>query len=164
MDTVPTELTRRYLIEHAECTLFSGYHQWQAWMWRQIVLLDVAGKWEPDDYPHYMSEFWDIFCERRNTWKPVYFVIDTNHLRIQDEGFRDYMKNTWAHLLDRDDLAICLVESKGMKRAIWTAIHHLLGKEGRVRMFGSHEQALEWVRKQASAPAPCAPPENGGCR
>jgi hypothetical protein len=32
-------------------------------------------------------------------------------------------------------------------RAIWTAIHRLLGKEGRIRMFGSHEQALEWVRE-----------------
>ena len=27
--------------------------------------------------------------------------------------------------------------------AIWTAIHRLLGKDGRIRMFGSNEQALE---------------------
>jgi len=115
------------------------------------VLLYMFGVWDPDLYPYHFSDFWDIFCERRQQWDFVYFVIDANDMPIQSEEFRNYVKTNWLHLVERDDFRLCIVEQKTMKRAIWSSIHRLLGVQDRIKLFKSHDYALRWVEASINA-------------
>ena len=79
-------------------------------------------------------------------WEKVYVVIDANEMEIQTEEFRHYLKENWMHLLDREDLSICLVEDKAMKRLIWSSIYLLLGKQNRTMIFKDSSEAFAWIR------------------
>lgn len=143
---IPEKLTEQFIIQNAEFSLQAYSKNWKVLVWHQIVLLYVAGVWDPDLYPHHFSDFWDIFCERRQQWDRVYFVIDANNMPIQSEEFRHYVKTNWLHLIEREDFCLCIVESKGMKRAIWSSIYRLLGVQRKIRLFKDLHQALGWLR------------------
>jgi len=142
----PEKLTQEFIIKNAQYSLRSQSKNWKVLVWRQIVLLYMSGLWDPDLYPYHFSDFWDIFCERRQRWDPVYFVVDANDMPIQSEEFRNYVKTNWLHLIEREDFRLCIVEEKAMKRAIWGSIHRLLGVQDRIRLFKTQDRALEWVR------------------
>jgi hypothetical protein len=146
LEKIPQKITERFIIQNAEYTLESSSREWEAWIWEQLVLLKVSGNWESKNYNHYFSEFWDIFCERKRIWDRVYFIIDANDMEIQTEEFRQYLKESWMHLLDREDLSICLVEAKAMKRLIWKSIYQLIGNQDRVRIFQNFSEAFAWIR------------------
>jgi len=146
MKETPERLTDRFIIQNAEYALGSSSREWQAWTWKQFVLFRFYGSWEPGNYNKNLSDFWDIFCERKKTWPAVYFIIDANDLDIQTEEFRRYLKENWMYLLDREDLSICMVAEKEMKRLIWTSIMQLLGKLDRMPIFKDLSQAFAWAR------------------
>lgn len=146
VEKLPKELTKQFILRNADYSLKSSSSQWRMWAWRSIVLLQVSGIWDPKYYAHYFSEFWDVFCERKQSWNKVYFVVDANEMPIQSEEFRNYVKMSWQHLIEHDDFCLYIVESKAMKRAIWGSIHRLLGIQNRVKMFKGLDRALEWVR------------------
>jgi hypothetical protein len=146
MEEIPEKMTERFIIQNAEYSLGSPTREWQAWMWKQLVLLKVSGNWELKSCSHYFNEFWDIFCERKKVWDRVHFIIDANDMEIQTEEFRRYLKESWMHLLDRGDLSICLVEAKALKRLIWKSIYQLIGKQDRVRIFKDFSEAFAWIR------------------
>lgn len=112
------------------------------------MLLKVSGNWEPTSYNHYFSEFWDIFCARKRGWNRVNFIIDANDMDIKTEEFRRYLKESWIHLLDRQDLSICLVEAKAMKRLIWSSIFQLLGKRDQILIVKDLYEAFAWIGGQ----------------
>lgn len=141
----PEKLTSQFIIQNAEYSLKSHSKNWKILVWRQIVLLYVSGIWDPDLYPYHFSDFWDIFCERKQRRDRVYFIVDANNMPIQSEEFRNYVKTNWLHLIERGDFQLCIVEQKAMKRAIWGSIHRLLGVQDRIRLFKSQDRALEWV-------------------
>jgi len=143
---IPEKLTQEFITQNAQYSLRSQSKNWRVLVWRQIVLLYMSSIWDPDLYPYHFSDFWDIFCERKQRWDRVYFVIDANDMPIQSEEFRNYVKTNWLHLTEREDFRLCIVEEKAMKRAIWGSIHQLLGIQKRVMMFKDHDRALEWVR------------------
>jgi len=116
----PEKLTYKYIVQNSEYSIQSQSKNWQAWIWRQIVLLRLSGMWDTDMYPHHFGDFWDIFCERRRYWERVYFVVDANDMPVQSEEFRYYVKTNWLHLIQREDFSLCIVENKAMKRAIWS--------------------------------------------
>jgi hypothetical protein len=142
----PERITDRFIIQNAEYTIGSDSREWQAWIWKQFVLFRFYGRWEPGNYNQNLSDFWDIFSERKKTWPAVYFIIDANDLDIQTEEFRRYLKENWMHLLDREDLSICMVAEKEMKRQIWTSIMKLLGKQDRMPIFKDLSEAFVWIR------------------
>ncbi len=143
---IPEKLTHRFIIQNADYSLESHSKNWRIWAWRQVVLLKVSGVWDPSQYPHHFSDFWDIFCARKRYWERVYFIVDANNMAIQSEAFRNYVKTNWLHWAERKDFYPCIVENKAMKRAIWTAIYKLLGIENKIRLFKNHDQALTWMR------------------
>ena len=113
------------------------------------MLFRFYGSWEPSNYNRNLSDFWDIFSERKKTWPAVYFIIDANDLDIQTEEFRRYLKENWMHLLDREDLSICMVAAKEMKRLIWVSIMQLLGKQDRMPIFQDFPEAFSWVHEKS---------------
>lgn len=146
MDETPDTLTKRFIIENAEYSLESSSRHWNAWIWRNIVLLAVSGMWPAEHYPYYFNDLWDIFCERKKQWEQIYFVVDANNMPVQSEEFRGYVKRNWSHLVEREDFCLCIVESKAMKRTIWNSIYQLLGVQNRVKMFKDHDRALTWLQ------------------
>jgi hypothetical protein len=116
----------------------------------------MSDVWDPDLYPYHFSDFWDIFCERRQRWDRIYFVVDANDMPIQSEEFRNYVKTNWLHLAEREDFRLCIVEQKAMKRAIWSSIYRLLGIQDRIRLFRTQDRALAWVNTdiRSTKPAP----------
>lgn len=146
VEKLPKELTKQFILRNAEYSLKSASDQWEIWVWRSIVLLQVSGIWVRKDYAHYFSEFWDVFCERRQFWNKVYFVVDANDMPIQSEEFRDYVKTSWIHLIERDDFCLCIVDSKAMKRVIWNSMYKLLGIQDRIKTFKNHARALKWLK------------------
>ena len=145
MDESTEKLTNNFIKKNAEYSLESSSHHWIAWIWGNIVLLAVSGTWPTQQYPHYFSDFWDIFCERKRNWNQIYFIVDANDMPVQSEEFRHYVKTNWQHLVEREDFCLCIVESKAMKRAIWGSIHQLLGLQNRIKMFKNCDRALEWI-------------------
>jgi hypothetical protein len=143
---VPEILTRRFIVQNCEYSIQSESRNWKAWVWHQIVLLKLIGVWDPEVYPNHFGDFWDIFCERKQHWDRVYFIIDANHMPIQSEEFRHYVKTNWQHLIEREDFCLCIVESKAMKRAIWGSIHRLLGIQTKIRLFRNFDQACTWMK------------------
>jgi len=151
MAEIPEHLTHEFLIKNREYDIGSPFHHWRAFPWKQIVLLEVGRTWELEDCPYYMKEIWDIFSERRERYEKVYFLISANKMNIQTEGFRQYLKESWDHLLEREDLVICLIEEKAMKRAIWSSIYRLIGKRDRIRIFAGYEPAFTWLTRRLRA-------------
>ena len=151
---IPERITEQFIIQNAQYSLRSQSKNWKVLVWRQIVLLYMSGVWDPDLYPYHFSDFWDIFCERRQQWDRVYFIVDANDMPIQSEEFRNYVKTNWLHLAEREDFRLCIVEEKGMKRAIWGSIHRLLGIQDRVKMFKDCNRALEWVTSRINVASP----------
>jgi len=149
--TIPERLTRKFLVEHREYEVGSPFHHWRAFPWKQIVLLEVGGTWDLQDCPYYMKEIWDILCERLQHHQRVYLLINANAMDIQSEGFRQYLRESWSHLLERDDLCICVIEEKAMKRAIWSSIYRLIGKRDRIRIFTGYEPAFTWLSRRLRA-------------
>jgi RimJ/RimL family protein N-acetyltransferase len=142
----PEKLTSQFIVQNVEYSLKSHSKNWKILVWRQIVLLYVSGVWDPELYPYHFSDFWDIFCERKQRWDRVYFIVDANNMPIQSEEFRNYVKTNWLHLIDRGDFQLCIVEQKAMKRAIWGSIHRLLGVQTKIRLFKNHDQAFTWMK------------------
>jgi hypothetical protein len=151
MAEIPDNLTREFLLKNREYDIGSPFHHWRALPWKQVVLLEVSGTWELSDCPYYMKEIWDIFSERREHYEKVYLLINANAMDIQSEGFRQYLKESWGHLLDREDLVICLIEEKAMKRAIWSSIYRLIGKRDRIKIFAGYEGAFVWLTQRLRA-------------
>ena len=147
MTDKPHLLTEQFIIENAEYSLGSPSPNWKAWIWENIILLAVAGVWPPEQYPHYFSAFWDIFCERKKSWDKVYLLFDTDNLPIQSEEFRVYTRENWADLLERDDFCLCITESSSMKRAIWKSVHRLLNVLSKIRLFKDYSSALKWIQE-----------------
>jgi hypothetical protein len=80
----------------------------------------------------------------------VFGLFDTNYLEIQSESFRRYMKEEWARLVDLEDLFLCIIEKKDMKRLIWKSIYQLLGIANKIQLFQNHKQAFLWLKKQTN--------------
>jgi hypothetical protein len=148
---IAEKITEKFIIQNAQYSLRSQSKNWRVLVWRQIVLLYMSGIWDPDSYPHHFSDFWDIFCERKQKWDRVYFIVDANDMPIQSEEFRNYVKTNWSHLIEREDFQLCITEQKAMKRAIWSSIHRLLGIQDRIKLFKTQDRALEWVRVNITA-------------
>jgi hypothetical protein len=140
-------LTARLIIENAEYSAGSPSHHWKAWIRENIVLLVVSGNWPAEQYPHYFRNFWEIYCERKKFWNKVYLLFDTNNLPIQSEEFRGYIRENWAHLLDREDFCLCIVESSSMKRTIWKSVHRLLNVQSKIHLFENYTSALHWIQE-----------------
>jgi hypothetical protein len=139
-------ITKRFIMHNAEYVLESGFRQWKIYAWRDLALVVVSGDWDPNNYGYYFKEFWNVFYERRESWGLVHFIVDTNKMPIQTEEFGGYVRDNWIHLLDRNDLRICLVESSAVKRLLWTSIYHLIGKEKRITISNSYGQAFSWFQ------------------
>jgi len=150
MDESTETFTNNFIKKNAEYSRESSSHHWIAWIWENIVLLAVSGTWPAQHYPYYFSDFWDIFCERKKSWEKVYFLFDTNKLPIQSEEFRGYVRENWAHLLDRKDFCLCIIESSSMKHAIWKSIYRLLNVESKIQLFRDHTAALQWIQENRS--------------
>jgi hypothetical protein len=116
------------------------------WTRRNIVIIRPSGQWSAEDAAFHVQDYWDFFKNLRKTWSKVYYVIDMNNMEIQNEEFRRYLKENWAHVLDREDFGICFVESKAMKRAIWSSIFQLIGKQERLFLFKDFTEAFAWIR------------------
>jgi hypothetical protein len=151
VEPAPQRIDKGYLVQNREYHVGSPSHHWQAWIWKHITLLEVAGEWDVREHAYYFKEIWDLFWERRLYYGRVFLVIDANQMDIQNEEFRRYLKLNWIHLLDRQDLCICLVEGNSMKRLIWRSIHQLLDEQERIQIFPCAESALEWICQQAPA-------------
>jgi hypothetical protein len=146
MSEKPERIDLRYLTQNADHHYLSADHKWMLWIWRNIVLIKASGMWSVEKTAFYVNQYWDTFKRLRATWPKVYYVLDMNNMEIQTEEFRRYLKENWAHLLDREDLGLCFVEGKAMKRIIWTSIFQLIGKKDRLFLFKDFTDAFDWVR------------------
>ena len=146
MTEEPEKVDYRYIWENPDQHYLSADHKWMIWTWRNIVILRPSGQWSAEDTVVHVKEYWDFFVNLRKTWLKVYYVIDMNSMEIQNEEFRCYMKENWAHVLDREDLGLCFVEGKAIKQLIWSSIFQLIGKQDRLFLFKDFTEAFAWIR------------------
>jgi hypothetical protein len=152
----PEKVDYRYILANPDQHYLSADHKWMIWTRRNIVILRPSGQWSAEDTAYHVKQYWDFFMNLRKTWPKVYYVIDMNSMEIQNEEFRYYLKENWAHVLDREDLGLCFVESKAMKRLIWSSIFQLLGKQDRLFLFKDFAEAFAWIRGERV--------KNGACK
>jgi hypothetical protein len=145
MGEEPERIDLRYLTENADRHYLSADHKWMLWIWRNIVLIKASGRWSADDAALYVNQYFNLFEGLRKTWPKVYFVMDMNSWELQTEEFRRYLKEDWVHLLYREDLGLCFVEGKAMKRLIWSSIFQLIGKQDRLFLFRDFTEAFAWI-------------------
>jgi hypothetical protein len=162
MNGNPETISLQNIMERADRHYLASDHKWMLWIWRNIVLLRPTGSWSVEDTSIYVNLYWNIFDELRKSWPAVFYVIDMNHMDIQTEEFRRYLKENWAHLLDRADLGLCFVESRAMKRLIWGSIFQLIGKRERLFLFRDFTEALAWIAGQQGKPAGRASGQRSG--
>jgi hypothetical protein len=148
MTEEPERIDHRYLTKHADHHYLSADHKWILWIWRNIVLIKASGMWSVEETAFYVNQYWNTFKKLRVTCPKVFYVLDMNSMEIQTEEFRRYLKENWAHLLDREDLGLCFVEGKAMKRLIWTSIFSLIGKKDRLFLFKDFSEAFAWILGQ----------------
>jgi hypothetical protein len=142
----PERISYRYIVENADQHYLSSDHLWMMWIWRNIVLVRPSGKWSVYDTTFYLNQYWNIFGELRQTYSKVYFVFDMNQWEMQTEEFRRYIKENWAHTLDREDLNVLFVDGSSMKRLIWSAMFQLVGKRDLLFIFKDLSEAFAWIR------------------
>jgi len=135
---------------NTEYTVSPSHGHWEARIWENMVLVKVSGIWPPEHWAKYFGCFWNIFCERRSSWDKVYFIYETTNLPIQNEEFRDYLKENWVHLLDREDYCLSIIEPNSLKRTIWKSIYRLINMQSKVHLFKDHPSAFQWILKDRS--------------
>ena len=158
----PEKIDLQTIMDQADRHYLASDHKWMLWIWRNIVLLRPTGTWSVEDTSIYVNIYWNIFDELRKTWPAVFYLIDMNHMEIQTEDFRRYLKDTWAHLLEREDLGLCFVEAKAMKRLIWGSIFQLIGKRDRLFLFKDFPEAFAWIAGQPTWQAGRIPGQRPG--
>jgi len=132
--------------KHADGHYLSLDHLWTMWIRRNIVLVQPTGRWSVEDTAVYVNQYWSIFQDLRKRYDPVYFLFDMNHWQIQTEEFRRYIKESWSHVLERDDLYVLFVDANPMKRLIWSAMSQLIGKREQLLLFRDFAEAFAWLR------------------
>ena len=142
----PERISYRYIVENADQHYLSSDHLWMMWIWRNIVLVRPSGKWSVYDTTFYLNQYWNIFGDLKQTYSKVYFVFDMNQWEMQTEEFRRYIKENWAHTLDREDLNVLFVDSSSIKRLIWSAMFQLVGKRELLFIFKDFSEAFAWIR------------------
>jgi len=140
------KLSYRYIIENAERHFLSVDHKWMLWVWCNVVLIKPTGKWSPEDAEIYINQFFALFKSLKTTWPKVYYVLDMNSWELQTEEFRRYLRANWTKLFNREDLILCFVEAKAMKRIIWTSIFQLIDMQDRLFLFEDFSEAFAWIR------------------
>jgi hypothetical protein len=139
-----------FCLTDVEYALSPDHGHWKAQVWKDIVLVTVSGMWPPERWAEYFGCFWNVFCERKESWDKVYFIYETSNLPIQNEEFRNYLKENWVHLLGREDYCLSIVEPNSLKRTIWKSIYRLINIESKVQLFKDHSSALQWIQKDRS--------------
>lgn len=137
-------------MENADFHDLSMDHKCALWTWKNIVFIKATGIWSIEESHSYINRFWDMFTSLKKNWNTIYFLIDTNYMEIQSESFRRYMKEEWGRLADQEELSICIIENKDMKRLIWMSIHQLLGIADKIQLFKDHRQAFLWLDKKTN--------------
>jgi hypothetical protein len=138
------------LVDGAEYVLSPSHGHWEVRVWENVVFVRVSGIWPQENWVEYFECFWNMFCERKKYWDKVYFIYETTNLPIQSVEFRNYLKENWLHLLDREDYCLSIVEPNSLKRTIWKSIYRLLNVQNKVHLFKDHPSASQWTLKDRS--------------
>jgi hypothetical protein len=153
MNSTARHITRFHIQQYPEYHYVSFSQRWAVWVWRQVVLLKLRGQYCIADAEALMTDCWSIHLERLNQWPETFCLVDLSEFEIQGEEFRSYLRGSWAHVLRREDLHVCLITGNQMKALIWHAIHVLMGTRRRIKIFRSDRQALAWVAGRIDAKA-----------
>jgi len=145
------EITQSHLLKHFDYHYVSITGKWAAWARNQVVLLRLNGVFTEEEADRFMNECWGILMERKRQWPMVYAFADLNDFEVQAEEIRTYLRKNWWHLLQRNDLHISLIVGKSMKAIIWHSIHLLMGTRDRIKIFGSHRKAFDWLWRRLHA-------------
>jgi hypothetical protein len=144
----PDRIDLQSILKRADQRYQSTDNLWAMWVRRNIVLVRASGKWSVEDTAVYLKRYWNLFKDLRKRYAKVTFLFDLNLWEIQTEEFRRYLKENWAHILDREDLDVLFVDANPMKRLIWISIFQLIGKRDRLFLFKDFDRAFAWISKK----------------
>jgi hypothetical protein len=156
-----TELTKKALQKQARIHYITHDRRLAVWIWHQIILAEVSGKWDPEVTKRHLDRLFDDFKYIRQYWKRAFTIIDLHRFEIQTVAFRAIVKNYWAKFFNRSDLLICFIENNVLRRAIRAAMLQLITRSHNVhictdykevsRLFlplmGTHEMEVRTKRK-----------------
>jgi hypothetical protein len=136
------------LRDHAQQHLVGGNGKWTVTAWNNVVFLKISKNWTPEEGDEYVSYLSGIPRILSDTWHRVFFIFDISDMVFKPEELHLYMRSKWLEILNYEDLSVCLVETKKMRRMLMRSMYTLLGKRSQIKILASPDEALEWVRME----------------
>jgi hypothetical protein len=143
---VSENITLRWLHDHAQQHYVGADGKWTVTAWNNVVFLKISKNWTPEEGEEYVGYLSGIPRILNQKWERIYFIFDISEMVFKPEDLHLYMRSKWLETLEHEELSVCLVESKKMRRMLMSSMYKLLGKRDRIHIFASPERALEWVR------------------
>jgi hypothetical protein len=145
---LPEKLTFAWLRQHAQVHLVGAEDRWRITAWNNVVCLKIRGRWTPEQTGEYVDDISGITGMLGRKWAKTYLIFDVSEMEFRREDAHLYMRSNWLKVIDREDLSVCIVEEKGMRRLLWHSLYTLVGKRNRVRIAAAAGEALAWVQAE----------------
>jgi len=162
MNGTEQPLTVSLLQTRAETVRAANDKRWTLWIFHDIMLWRITGAWPTPAARVHIQEIWEIFLALRHRFQRVYLLIDTDEFASQSYEFRDLLVTDWSHVLDRDDLIVCLAASDPMRRALRNTMAILAGRLDKFRFHKSADAALRYIESQRRSASPVSTPAEPG--
>jgi hypothetical protein len=136
----PGQSSREYQTKRRDIHYFSHDRRMSVWIWHQIILIEVSGRWDPTIAEEHLDRLFDDFKHLRQQWNKIHSVIDLCNFEIQSVAFRIIVENYWAKFFNRSDLEIYFVENNALRRAIRAAILRLINRSHNVHLCKNYRE------------------------
>jgi PAS domain S-box-containing protein len=118
---------------------------WFLWVLQDVALWKVNEFQTIDSARKSMERIWEIFLSLREKYSKLYVIIDITEVPILSPEVRQYLLDEWIHLIDRDDLTLCLLDPDSFRRVIRNAMSSLAGKLDRFRFYKDLDSAFSFI-------------------
>jgi len=154
MMDAPERLTLDWVVEHANMHLVGADQKWRIVTWRKLAYIRITGVWTATEAQEYVGRISGIPMILDQAYDKTYLVLEINRMKFKPEEAFQYLHVNWLKVLEQEKLAVAIVERDGARRQLWRALHAVVGKRDRVKLFATANQALAWVRAGLSAGEP----------
>ena len=76
------EPTRRTLQKYADTHYITHDRRMSVWIWRQVILIEVLGDWNPAVMKGHLDRLFDDFQRIHQHWTRVFSIIDLHRFDI----------------------------------------------------------------------------------
>jgi hypothetical protein len=153
MTGLPERPTLQWLQDRAQQNLIGANNRWAITVWNNVVYLKISESWTPQEGDQYVDPLAGIPGMLGEAWGRVFFIFDISNMAFKPEDLHLYVRAKWLEVLDHEEMSVCLVEAKRVRRLLLHSVYNLLGKRSRVKIMASPDEALQWVQRELMAAA-----------